>query len=371
MYVDLSECGSGGYLDRVAFTVEKSLQLLTDLSPDDVLVFCSGEQVLSREFLVFLRVYHNYPMPVVAGLRSFVHGFYWQLDPPVSSEKIVSDFNSLNLNEDSVSVKKPNLNRRKSLRKKLDSYTTKETFSSKKSIFNNLGKSVSSHPHIMAVSLNILNNVFNYKTKQLFNTSNNKLAEFSEFFSGQDQALFYWTFPNAGWGCHLCAREPIDSVRKIARRNKVDENVRETVSDNDKSMHVNISENDKNVHVNVSEDDKNVHINVSEDHKNVHINVSEDDKNVHLNVSKDGKSVHVSDDHSIFTGANTVNLVFNMFNNRSQVPIAFYNATVSRWKRLGIDEFNNKAKPFDVRSNVEDLPSNVFNKDIFHFLLQP
>ncbi|XP_045597385.1 beta-1,4-mannosyl-glycoprotein 4-beta-N-acetylglucosaminyltransferase [Procambarus clarkii] len=125
--------------------VHSGLRLVSDVRPDDLLILTSGEEILNRDIVGFLKLFQGYPLPVMCQYRNYLYGFYWQW--------IVGDSNI-------------------------------------------------TRPQTCAVSFQFLANAFEYQVPRL--RTGKILEEDLNFFTTNEQPVAEWTISKAGWRCHLC-----------------------------------------------------------------------------------------------------------------------------------------------------------------------
>ncbi|XP_042242722.1 beta-1,4-mannosyl-glycoprotein 4-beta-N-acetylglucosaminyltransferase-like [Homarus americanus] len=125
--------------------VQSGLRLVSDVRPDDLLILTNGEEILSRDVVVFLKFFHGYPLPIKCNYKNYLYGFYW----PMSK-----------------------------------------------------GKTNTTAPQMCAVSFQFLANAFEYQVSRL--QDGNVLEEDLNFFTTNEQPVVEWTISEAGWRCHLC-----------------------------------------------------------------------------------------------------------------------------------------------------------------------
>lgn len=99
VYVNISHVSGANPLEKLHATTDGGLRLLSDIRPDDILIFSNPEQLFSRDFLMFLKIFHNYPQPVICQLDKYLHGLYWKVINPTSSDneiivRVANNFDS-------------------------------------------------------------------------------------------------------------------------------------------------------------------------------------------------------------------------------------------------------------------------------------
>lgn len=121
------------------------LRLVSDIRPDDLLILTTGEEILNRDVVTFLKLFQGYPLPVKCQFKHYLYGFYWQV---------------------------------------LEGSTNSTT------------------SQVCAVSFQFLANAFEYQVSRL--QAGSILEEDLNFFTANEQEVAEWTIPQAGWKCHLC-----------------------------------------------------------------------------------------------------------------------------------------------------------------------
>lgn len=127
--------------------VHTGLRLVTDIRPDDLIIMTTGEEILSRAVVLFLKIFRGYPLPVKCRFDHYLYGFYWQLK-------------------------------------------------------DNGNSTFPTAPQVCAVSFQFLANAFEYKVSRL--QAGSILEEDLNFFTQNEQPVVEWTIPESGWRCHLC-----------------------------------------------------------------------------------------------------------------------------------------------------------------------
>ncbi|XP_050687782.1 beta-1,4-mannosyl-glycoprotein 4-beta-N-acetylglucosaminyltransferase-like [Eriocheir sinensis] len=128
--------------------VHDGLRLLSDMRPDDLLVLTSGEEIINRDVLVFLKLFQGYPLPIRCQFNQFLYGFFWKME----------------------------------------------------------GRNGKSLPEICILSVKFFANAFQYQMAALADGRISK--ETRNFLTSIDQPLQDWTLPEVGWRCHLCLSIP-------------------------------------------------------------------------------------------------------------------------------------------------------------------
>lgn len=125
--------------------VHDGLRLLSDIRPDDLLILTSGEEIITRDVLVFLKLFQGYPLPVRCQFKHYIYGFFWRVENNVNNTNI---------------------------------------------------------PQICILSVKFFANAFQYQTSEL--QDGNITKESRDFLNTKDQPVQEWTIPEMGWKCHLC-----------------------------------------------------------------------------------------------------------------------------------------------------------------------
>ncbi|XP_018013957.1 uncharacterized protein LOC108670982 [Hyalella azteca] len=209
-------------IDKLHFTVVEGLKLISDLRVDDLFIFLTPEHILSRDFVLFLKLFHNYPQPVRCGFNQHVYGL--QLVLPSGSENI-------NLSSEASEIKVASSNRHQfgSVHISLEgaSHVPNSSKRHRRDAFNNalfnelysnhtqFEQNISDVPSICAVSALVLSNVFENKMQRLQEESLLLKKNHLEFFDSLNYPLFPWTYENAGWRCHLCLMSSSDIYEKL------------------------------------------------------------------------------------------------------------------------------------------------------------
>lgn len=127
--------------------VHDGLRLLSDIRPDDLLVLTTGEEIVNRDVLVFLKLFQGYPLPIRCQFSQFLFGYFWRVE-----------------------------------------------------------RSSRSTPEICILSIKFFANAFEYQTAAL---ADGRIASDTQaFLTTKDQPLQDWALPEVGWRCHLCLEVP-------------------------------------------------------------------------------------------------------------------------------------------------------------------
>ena len=129
----------------IQWIVHDGLRLLSDIRPDDLLILTSGEEIINRDILVFLKLFQGYPLPVRCQFNHYIYGFFWRVENNRNSTDI---------------------------------------------------------PQICILSVNFFANAFQYQMSEL--EDGNISKESRDFLNTKDQPVQEWTIPEVGWKCHLC-----------------------------------------------------------------------------------------------------------------------------------------------------------------------
>ncbi|XP_063863291.1 beta-1,4-mannosyl-glycoprotein 4-beta-N-acetylglucosaminyltransferase-like isoform X2 [Scylla paramamosain] len=125
--------------------VHDGLRLLSDIRPDDLLILTSGEEIIARDVLVFLKLFQGYPLPIRCQFKHYIYGFFWRVE---------NNRNGTNI------------------------------------------------PQICILSVKFFANAFQYQMSEL--QDGNISKESRDFLNTKDQPVQEWTIPEVGWKCHLC-----------------------------------------------------------------------------------------------------------------------------------------------------------------------
>lgn len=121
------------------------LRLVSDVRPDDLLILTTGEEILNRDVVTFLKLFKGYPLPVKCQFKHYLYGFYWHV-----------------------------------LERSSNNATSQ----------------------VCAVSFQFLANAFEYQVSRL--QAGSILEDDLNFFTANEQSVAEWTISEAGWKCHLC-----------------------------------------------------------------------------------------------------------------------------------------------------------------------
>ena len=208
VYINISHISSSSHVDKMQYTLDRGLQLLSDVRIDDILLIGTPNDIFDRKFLVFLKVFHNYPVPIHCDQRKLLYGPHWKspgvVGHSLANEKqeiIYKKVNSISHQNKSSVVTKSN--------EKITSEEDSKTFSNLKLLElygHNLKSSAvtSNWPVTCALSIHLFNLVFEGKFSRM---SQEKLLYKDPHLSLFDNAkmpVFPWIFPNTGWSCHFC-----------------------------------------------------------------------------------------------------------------------------------------------------------------------
>lgn len=126
--------------------IHDGLRLLSDIRPDDLLILTSGEEIIKRDALVFLKLFQGYPLPIRCQFEQYLYGFFWKVESSANSTADV--------------------------------------------------------PQICILSVKFFANAFQYQMSELVKGKISK--ETKNFLTTKEQPVQDWLLPEAGWRCHLC-----------------------------------------------------------------------------------------------------------------------------------------------------------------------
>lgn len=254
VYVNISDHSASSPIDKLHYTTDRGLRLLSDLRTDDILLFATAEHVFNRDFVVFLKLFHNYPQPVLCDTKKYLYGFHWKVGDGVDRDlqKRVYSTNQYHLARKGRSVDGQGANGRvnqvrdgaKSVNSKKNgekASNDKNGSSGKKEVMEETHlktttpgldslqfadlygafpllmaeKQLSSLPRTCALSVHLFSNVFESKVTRLHDEELIFKPQHLTFFESLQQPLFPWTYSNSGWVCHLCMMTPPTIFEKL------------------------------------------------------------------------------------------------------------------------------------------------------------
>lgn len=225
VYVNISDTSGASTMEKLHATTDGGLRLMSDLRPDDMLLFTTAEQILARNFLIFLKIFHNYPQPVKCDIERYLYGFFWKTKSQLTDKTNINNV-AVNSFSNYNNYNTDTLNRDRYLKKREIRGEREETnYGDATVVFNNIAfadrfgeklllppESSEGMPQVCSVSVHVFSTVFEHKVALLhYADTLVRKPQYAVFFGSLEQPLFIWTFAKAGWLCHLCNKD-IDSV---------------------------------------------------------------------------------------------------------------------------------------------------------------
>ena len=120
--------------------VDVGLRMISDIRPDDLLMFSNGNEILRRNVMIFLKIFRNYPLPIQCHYQHYIYGFFYKANKDQSG--------------------------------------------------------------ICGITIHLLSNAFEYKLSRL--ETGLMYKEDVKFFQNVEQPIVSWVLPDAGWKCLFC-----------------------------------------------------------------------------------------------------------------------------------------------------------------------
>jgi len=194
LYVNLTNLDSKSSVDKLHYTVDQGLRLVSDMRPDDVILFATPQDIYSKKFLIFLKVFHNYPLPIHCKQEKYLYGLYY---------KLLDDHQLQDYNSKLIKMQKTG-----STGQIIPAKNSKSKIS-KTSHYNDTVLSPiygsDDWPNTCAISVHTFSLIFEGKVKRLNNEEHLYKDKIKKFYNNLQQPLFPWIYPTAGISCHLCA----------------------------------------------------------------------------------------------------------------------------------------------------------------------
>ncbi|KAF2361003.1 hypothetical protein FHG87_008243 [Trinorchestia longiramus] len=210
-------------IDKLHFTVERGLELLSDLRTDDIFLFVSAEHVLSRDFVLFLKLFHNYPEPVRCSFKQLIYNFLWTLPNGRQDNVYKKEADDINpaesLRENTgKSLSPPQQNSALGVSNsghelQFDNAHFSRLYSDRVNDDPNL----ENLPSICAISVHVFSNIFENKVKRLHHENLLLKNHHLEFFNALSRPIFPWNYQNAGWRCHFCLSSSMEIYHKLKK----------------------------------------------------------------------------------------------------------------------------------------------------------
>ena len=192
VYVNLNDSMCESFIDCLHYTTDKGLKLISGMRPDDLLLFSSSEVLFNREFILFLKVFHNYPLPIQCHRSTkFLYDFSWKLPDNIyyksSKPSSVTTSKINNREKRTESDSKEFSNRR---------FVQLYPFIKEKSGDDDL--------YFCAISIHLFTNVFENKVNRLNDIELLYKEKHQTFFDSLRQPVFPWKYHGSHTSCHFC-----------------------------------------------------------------------------------------------------------------------------------------------------------------------